>query len=563
MCPVPFRSGHIFFNNMKPARLFYSAALAALLLLSCGKAGGVSSGEDDSSGKEGGITYQLLVYSFADAAFGDKYGDIPGVTSRLDYIEALGAGAIWLSPIHPCGSYHGYDVTDYAAVNPLFGVDDDLRILCRQAHEKGIKVYLDYVLNHTSVKHPWFTSAKTDAGSEYRDYYIFSKTPRSDIASGKLSMFTGEGYEGYDAGQWFSTGAGDYWHSHFWTDMFADINYGPSSTCESSAPFKAVCKAAEHWIDLGIDGFRLDAVKHIYHNASTDENPVFLKKFYDHCNAYYKSSGRSGDFYMVGENLSEANEVAPYYQGLPAMFEFSFWYRLQWAINNGTGKYFVKDILGYQKMYEKYRSGYIEATKLSNHDEMRTASVLGGSLEKEKLAACVLLTASGEPYIYQGEELGYQGTQSGGDEYVRTPIMWKADGSQTATRALGGKIDRSMLTASISVESQEQDESSLLNVYRKFGALRNNYRALGKRGSMTPHPDYGESSPEELKAAGVWYRECDGQKMLVVHNFGSDPLALTFEHDSLDEMVASNGRAIVVLGNNLQLGAYSSAIFKL
>lgn len=537
--------------------------MAALLLLSCEKDGRGSSGDNESSGKEGGITYQLLVYSFADAAFGDKYGDIPGITAHLDYIDALGAGAIWLSPIHPCGSYHGYDVIDYAAVNPLFGVDDDLRILCREAHKKGIKVYLDYVLNHTSVSHPWFLSAKNNADSEFRDYYIFSKDPRSDIGSGKLAMFTGEGYDGYDAGQWFATGDGNYWHSHFWTGTFADINYGSASTCESSGPFKAVCEAAEHWIDLGIDGFRLDAVKHIYHNASSDENPVFLKKFYSYCNSYYKSSGHSDDFYMVGEHLSEANEVAPYYAGLPAMFEFSFWYRLQWAINEGTGKYFVKDILGYQDLYENYRSGYIEATKLSNHDEMRTASVLGASLEKEKLAACVLLTASGEPYIYQGEELGYTGTQSGGDEYVRTPIMWKADGTETATRALGGKLDRSMLTASISVESQEKDEESLLCLYRKFGALRNSYKALGKRGTMTPHPDFNESSPESLKAAGVWYRECDGQKMLVVHNFGPSPLALTFGNDNLDNMVASNGSAIVVLGNNLQLGAYSSAIFML
>jgi len=547
---------------MKTIKYLFFSVLIALATAGCGKEGEGSS-NGSSSGKDGGITYQLLVYSFADAAFGDNYGDIPGITEHLDYIDALGASAIWLSPIHPCGSYHGYDVTDYAAVNPTFGIDDDVLILCQEAHKKGIKVYLDYVLNHTSVNHPWFKSAKNNANSQYRDYYIFSANPRNDIGTGKIDMIAREGYNGYDSGQWYSTGTGDYWHSHFWTGSFADLNYGPAATCEKSEPFKAVCKAAEHWIDLGVDGFRLDAVKHIYHAANSDENPTFLKKFYDYCNSYYKGTGHSGDFYMVGEQYSDANEVAPYYKGLPALFEFSFWSRLQWAINNGTGMYLTKDLLSYRAMYEKYRSDYIEATKLSNHDEDRTGSILGKSLEKEKLAACVLLTAAGEPYIYQGEELGYYGTKSGGDEYVRTPIMWKADGSKTASRALGGKIDKSMLTASISVESQLADENSLLNVYRKFGQLRNEYKALGKNGKLLRHPDFNESSPDKLKAAGVWYRECGGQKILVVHNFGSSVLTLTFVNDKLDNMIASNGSASVVLGDNLQLGPYSSALFKL
>ena len=539
-------------------RFLIYLAFSAGILVSCDKL--FPTVPNDSSSRDGGITYQLLVYSFSDAD-GDNYGDIPGITTRLDYIDSLGASGIWLSPIHPCASYHGYDVTDYAAVNPKFGIDDDLLILCREAHKKGIKVYLDYVLNHTSVQHPWFKACRTDKNSDYRDYYIFSSNPRNDIGTGKISMIAREGYNGYDSGQWYSNGAGEYWHSHFWTGSFADLNYGPAATCENSEPFKAVCKAAEHWIDLGVDGFRLDAVKHIYHDANSDENPTFLKKFYDYCNSYYKSSGHSGEFYMVGEQFSGYQEVAPYYKGLPALFDFSFWDRLQWSINSGTGKYFTKDILQYRAEYSRFRSDFIEATKLSNHDQERAASVLGKSLEKEKLAACVLLTAAGEPYVYQGEELGYYGNQSGGDEYVRTPIMWKADGSKTATRALGSKVDKSMLTAAISVESQEADANSLLSVYRKFGRLRNKYKALGKYGDVSRHPEFNESSPDNLKAAGVWYREYDGQKILVVHNFGPTEIDLSFESDKLDNMIGSNGKAVVYLKQNLQLGPYSSALF--
>lgn len=360
--------------------------------------------------KRADISYQLLVYSFADGN-GDKVGDLPGLTRRLDYIDALGASAVWLSPIHPAASYHGYDVLDYEAVNPAFGTDADLRAFIDAAHARGIRVYLDYVLNHTGKDHPWFKSAAASEGSPYRDRYIFSEDPQADIAAGRIDQIATEGAAGYDAGQWFSTdtGAGaagrfkfvldwtnadsltvtvtettdaadadntqggpddkdlyfgngtskrfyarggnsyeltlDFdsdwgflvrtsttswaagtkygapdnrtiirfgepftlmsnrsadpanvqfslptmYHSHFWTAAFADLNYGKAAEAEQSRAFKAVAEAADKWVRMGVDGFRLDAVKHIYHNAYNDENPTFLKKFYDRMNETYKA----------------------------------------------------------------------------------------------------------------------------------------------------------------------------------------------------------------------------------------------------------------------------------
>jgi len=132
--------------------------------------------------KRADISYQLLVYSFADGN-GDKVGDLPGLTRRLDYIDALGASAVWLSPIHPAASYHGYDVLDYEAVNPAFGSDADLRAFIDAAHARGIRVYLDYVLNHTGKDHPWFKSAAASEGSPYRDRYIFSEDPQADTGA--------------------------------------------------------------------------------------------------------------------------------------------------------------------------------------------------------------------------------------------------------------------------------------------------------------------------------------------------------------------------------------------
>ena len=632
--------------------------------------------------KRADISYQVLVYSFADGD-GDTKGDLKGLTERLDYLDEMGVSAVWLSPIHPSSSYHGYDVLDYEAVNPTFGTDADLQAFIDAAHARGIRVYLDYVLNHTGKEHPWFRDAISSEQSPYRDYYVFSKDPQGDIAAGRIDQIATEGAAGYDAGQWFSTdsnagatgrfrfeldwsnasaptvtvtettdapdaentdtsaggkylyygdqqmarfyteddthyhltldfdsdwgflirtsttswdggtkfGAPDnqtilelgvpftltsastaaniqfslptMYHSHFWTAAFADLNYGKASEADASAAFKAVTEAADKWVEMGVDGFRLDAVKHIYHNAYNDENPTFLKKFYDRMNESYHARGGEGDFYMVGEMLDDAANVAPYYKGLPALFEFSFWYRLRWALQNGIGRYFVKDILEYQPAYRQYRTDYIEATKLSNHDEDRAASELGRVEGRLRVACAVLLTAQGEPYIYQGEELGYWGTKSNGDEYVRTPILWDRAGRELASGSLSGKVDRQMLTESISVEAQAGEENSLLNLYRTFARLRNTYPALAE-GAMTKHPVYNENNADG-EAVAVWYREKDGERMFVAHNFGDQTRTLTLD-DHLGKAVGLSGEATIKRNDNgtlLTLGAYSSVVFTL
>lgn len=632
--------------------------------------------------KRADISYQTLVYSFADGD-GDTKGDLKGLTGRLDYLDALGVSAIWLSPIHPSASYHGYDVLDYEAVNPTFGTEADLKALIDAAHARGMKIYLDYVLNHTAKDHPWFREAVSSTESPFRSYYIFSKDPQSDIAAGKIDQIATEGAAGYDAGQWFSTdsdagaagrfrfeldwtnaaaptvtvtettdapdeentdtsaggkylyygdaqmarfhttddthyhltldfaldwgflirtsatswaagtkfGAPDnrtilemgkpftltssssaaniqfamptLYHSHFWTAAFADLNYGKAAEAEQSAAFKAVTEAADKWVAMGIDGFRLDAVKHIYHNAYNDENPTFLKKFYDRMNDSYHANGGQGDFYMVGEMLDDGANAAPYYKGLPALFEFSFWYKLSWALQNGIGRYFVKDILAYQPAYRQYRSDYIEATKLSNHDEDRTATALGRVEGRLRVAAAVLLTAQGAPYIYQGEELGYWGSKQNGDEYVRTPILWDKAAKELASGALSGKIDKSMLTAAISVEAQDEDEGSLLNLYRTFARLRNTYPALAE-GEMTRHPVYNDGNAAQ-EAVAVWYREKDGQRMLVAHNFSDKAQTLTLT-DALGKAVGVSGTVTLKKNDGealLTLGGYSSVVFTL
>lgn len=606
----------------------------------------------DGKTKKADITYQLLVYSFADSD-NDGTGDFNGITANLDYINSLGADAIWLSPIHPCDSYHGYDVKDYSAVNPKFGTEEDFKNLVNEAHKRGIKIYLDYVMNHTSSNHPWFLDAKKSPESPYRDYYIFSKDPASDIAEGKIAMIRTQGSAGYNAAEWFALesetkgrykfvldwgatpkvtvtetttvdpdvttvsaddkylyygngfckrfkkvsdnkfelsvdfesswgflirtsnstwdngtkygspsssqtlalgqpfelsnsgdvqnivfAGGEYFHSHFNTGSFADLNYGPASEAENSPAFKALVASAKKWVDLGVDGLRLDAVKHIYHNAAGTENPLFLKKFYEEMNGYYRQN-HNEDFYMVGEVFTSADAVAPYYAGLPALFEFSYWWKLSDVLNNpANARYFAKDILAFQPSYANYRKDYIEATKLSNHDEERTCTTLGGSVDKAAMAGAMLLTSGGHPYIYYGEELGLTGSTSGGDINVRQNFDWTKQ------------------------KSLKNDKSSILNLYSDFAAVRNTNEALAV-GQMSEHSVFN-SGNSSYPTLAVWYMTSESQKALVIHNVGTSSVQI----DLKDEVV----KTLIVKGNvterdfygtrQLTLDKYSSIVFE-
>ena len=624
--------------------------------------------------KRAGITYQLLVYSFADSN-GDGWGDIKGITQHLDYLDAMGVSALWLSPIHPSDSYHGYDVQDYYAVHPKLGTDADLKELIDKAAEKGIGIYLDYVLNHTGTGHSWFKSATSSASSPYRDYYVISSNPEADIRSGAIPSLGG-----YDAGRWHATtsggslgyngrlhfkldwsgstktvtvtstteaaqnsnsdnsvnlfiyygsdklarlyktaeniyeitldfasdwgflvrtsstswdngtkygaatgsaaislgtpknltnsssaanitfGSASYYYGAFGSWM-PDLNYGELASVTSNAAFNDIALSAKKWIDMGIKGLRLDAVLYIYEKNAPASNATFLKAWYDRCNQYYKAAGGSGDFYMVGEAWSDAGTIAQYYKGLPALFDFPYWDRLSWALSASIGRYFTKDVLELRNTYKSGRSDFIQATKLTNHDQTRAATILGRSLPKEKMAACVLLTSPGNPYIYQGEELGYWGkigADGGADQQVRTPIKWTASGSVPSSWTSASNIDNSMLSANISVESQSADKESLLNLYKRFAQVRNTYPALAQ-GQMSAHGTFNDSNASQEQIV-AWYMTSGSQKVLVIHNFSGQTQTVSLTGDNLTQAIATNG-GVRVKGNSLQLDAWSSAVF--
>ena len=341
------------------------------------------------------------------------------------------------------------------------------------------------------------------------------------------------------------------------SDWMPDLNYGDVSVAETNACFQDLAASADKWIKMGIDGLRLDAVKHIcgginsYNNSS---NITLLGKWYDHCNATYKAAGHSDDIFMVAEAWDGHNIEKTYYKGLTSCFEFDYGYKVRDVLNNQNASGFATQVASYVSDHTAQRSDAITSFFLSNHDQDRFGSNVGQKLDRMKQAGAILLSGGGKPFIYQGEELGYYGTKGSGDEYVRTPMMWDKAGKECAKKGVENKVDNSMLKSEISVEAQQADDESILKVYETWSRVRNTYPALAT-GTMTDAKLTGSS-------IASWYMtSSDGQKMLVVHNVAGSQKTTTV-NDSMDKPVAVLGSASAN-GTTLTLGPNSSVVFEL
>ena len=620
----------------------------------------VASPDSFDGTKRSSTTYQLLIYSFADSN-GDGVGDFKGIQNKLDYLDGLGVTALWLSPAHPSDSYHAYDVTDYYTVNPLYGTEQDFKNLIDAAHAKGIKIYMDYVLNHSGKGNAWFKEALADPSSKYRDYYFISANPAVDYKNfpmlkgttykasewkqatsgspkltitkteepvtngssdwnlwtwqdggeGKVVRFTSKGdgtyylvmeingkwgllvrkYMNWEAGSkfgasgsgtisegkamdlvadggdmWF-TGNGRYkvaltnvttetlYYMGCFSDWMPDLNYGDPAQAESNACFQDLAGSADKWITLGVNGLRLDAVKHIcggIDSFSHTSNQTLLKKWYDHCNATYKAAGHSDNIFMVAEEWDNHGTEKNYYKSLTSCFEFDYGYLLRDCLKSGNAGSFVSSVSAYVSDHKAIRSDAVTSFFLSNHDQNRFASEIGKNVDKEKQAAAMLLSGPGKPFVYQGEELGYWGTKDGGDEYVRTPMLWDKAGKDCAKKGVNNKVDTGMLTSTISVEAQNADANSILNVYKTWSRLRNTYPALAE-GTMT-------AAPGNSGAIAAWYMTSGNQKLLVIHNTSTSAKSVQVTGD-VSKPVALLGSATLD-HDTLTLSGNSSVVFK-
>ncbi len=442
----------------------------------------------------GAVCYEIFVRSFYDSN-GDGIGDFNGLIEKLAYINDgdpntindLGATCIWLMPISDATSYHGYDVIDYFAVHPEYGTNDDFKRLVEAANARGIKVVIDLVLNHTSVDHPWFQEALRDPNSPYRDFYLWSNDKplyRGPFGNNEV---------------WHKSPVADeYYYGLFWSGM-PDLNYrNPAVTAEAQ-------RISLFWIEeMGVDGFRLDAIKHMIEyqaaQADTPETHEWLRAYRQFLDARAPGTFTIGEIYDAGPSALENYFPDQLYY----YFEFEVAAAIRTAANIGLASTFRKAVdAAYTELPDQRWSAF-----LTNHDQNRVMSGFRDDVSKAKIAAFALLTIPGMPFVYYGEEIGMVGVKP--DEDIRTPMQWTKEEFGGFTAGLPWRNPQGDYPVK-NVLMQEEDPDSLLNTYRRLIHLRVNTPALAG----------GDFTPLETDSSSVsaFMRHTDEQTLLIVINF--------------------------------------------
>lgn len=508
------------------------------------KQGSGISGPFDIDEQPGTVFYEIFVRSFYDSD-GDGIGDLNGVTAKLDYLEELGIGGIWLMPINSSPSYHGYDTTDYYEVNPEYGTMDDLTALLDEAHKRDIKVIMDLVVNHSSSEHPWFKDAANNPESPYRSWYHF--VTNDEQTTGSVS----------------AAGSGNPWHSYgnskylgiFWGGM-PDFNFDEPKVREE------LIAIGQFWLEKGLDGFRLDAAKHIY----GDFNSTVHKPEVQAANQEWWQEFRSGmdevnpDAFLIGEVWDSMAVIGPYFdQALDSAFNFDLADRLLGAVSGETDPDLGYSLGRTHEFYAQSSDGvFVDAPFLSNHDQNRIMTVLGNNVNHAKMAASLLLTLPGTPFLYYGEEIGMQGAKP--DEHIREPMLWYADtaGGTGQTTWEQGRYNPD--PAKVSVEAQDQDEASLLNHYRRLIKWRNSEPTL-QNGAIAEY-----KLEEANSKLSLYVRATKDDRVLVVHNLSGQQQEAELKpsemYGAFEKLLYATDEAAELNEGMLQLPPYSTVIIR-
>jgi alpha-amylase len=485
------------------------------------------------------VCYEIFVRSFCDSN-GDGIGDLNGIASKLDYLHDLGVEALWLTPIHPSSTYHKYDVQDYTAIDPEYGTLDDFRRLLDGVHRRGMKLYMDLVVNHTSVHHPWFEQARLDANSPYRNYYWWMTQDRIDALGVAQREQTADAHE---INPWHAN-AGDpeRYYAMFWKGM-PDLNY------DSEDLRKAVYDIVRYWLaDIGVDGFRLDAARHIYPPWLREKNIEFWEEF----GQVVRQA--NPDAYTVGEVWAKAEEVAPYFKGLKANFHFDLSFAIQRIIATGKDAGLLDTIMHDYGLFGTHNPDFVDATMLTNHDQVRIGSLADGNIDKMKLAAAMLLTLPGQPYLYYGEEIGMLGRKP--DERIREPFLW-TDQRDDPDRPRWLKPLYSRRSAVRAVSVQVPDPASLLNHYKRLITLRKQHPAL----AQIVRPNLRPAHDGEHKIV-AYYRTHSTEPVLVIHNISGRTklVELREEERAFTHILFQTQGTPILSGSRLRLRAYGSVV---
>ncbi len=481
---------------LKQLRAFLPILIVALLLGCAKDAVAPSIPVKEGTWWNDEVFYEVFVRSFYDSD-GNGRGDFNGLTQKLDYLNDgnpnttsdLGVTGIWLMPIFSSPSYHGYDVYDYRTVNTQYGTMDDFKAFVAAAHARGIRVIIDFVINHTSSQHPWFANSAQGISAEKRSWYIWEGT--------------NPGYLGpWGQNVWHQRN-GAYYYGLFWSGM-PDLNYlEPKVTTE-------IKDITRFWYtDIQVDGFRIDAARHLIEEGQDQENTQATLDWWSDFYVFQKSIDKN--LMTVGEVWTSTASIIPY---TDKRLDYCFEFDLSYAIVNAAR---IGDAGGLKNKLQEVVSSYPElqyGTFLTNHDQNRVVEELSGDINKSKLAASILLTLPGVPYLYYGEEVGMKGVKP--DEDIRRPMQWTPGpnaGFSTGTpwHAINSNY------AAFNIETMKGDPNSLWNRYRSLIDVRKKSIAL-RRGTC------------EVMNAGTgsilaFVRNAAEESVLVIHNTSSVQLA--------------------------------------
>ena len=450
------------------------------------------------------IIYELHIKAFFDSN-GDGIGDFKGLIEKLDYLEDLGVTAIWLLPFYPSPLRDdGYDISDYYSINPSYGQLRDLKRFIKEAHKRGLKVITELVINHTSDQHPWFQRArKAPAGSEYRDYYVWSEDPNKykDVRI----IFTDTEPSNWS---WDAEANAYYWHRFF--------SHQPDLNFDNPKVQQEVIRIMDYWCKIGVDGFRLDAIPYLFEREGTNcenlpETHVFLKKLRAHIDKNYENK-----LFLAEANMWPEDSVSYFGEGdeCHMNYHFPIMPRMFMALKM-EDRYPIMDIID---QTPEIPDACQWAIFLRNHDELtlemvtdeerdymykvytkdpqarinvgirhRLAPLLDNNRNKIELMNVLLFSLPGTPVIYYGDEIGmgdnfYLGDRDG----VRTPMQWTADRNAGFSSANPHKlylpviIDPEYTYESVNVEAQQMNGSSLLWWMKRIIAMRKKFRAFGR-----------------------------------------------------------------------------------
>ncbi|HVS44876.1 MAG TPA: maltose alpha-D-glucosyltransferase, partial [Candidatus Dormibacteraeota bacterium] len=480
------------------------------------------------------VFYELLVRGFADAN-SDGVGDLQGLIAKLDYLQWLGVDCIWLLPVNASPMRDGgYDISDYEVVQPEYGTVDDVRELVEKAHERGMRVIMDMVMNHTSDQHPWFQESRSSPDSPKRDWYMWSET-KQRYQDARIIFIDTESSNW----TWDDQAGAYYWHRFF--SHQPDLNY------DNAEVRQAMIDVVRFWLDVGLDGFRLDAVPYLYAREGTNcenlpETHAFLADLRATVDAEY-----GGDRVLLAEANQWPEDVVDYFGSeerpeCHMCFHFPLMPRMFMGLRREQ-RYPITEILD---RTPPIPSGAQWGIFLRNHDELtlemvtederdymyteyardprmklnlgirrRLAPLLNSGRRQMELFYGLLLSLPGTPILYYGDEIGmgdniYLGDRDG----VRTPMQWSADRNGGFSRAdfarlyLPPLMDPVYSYQAVNVEAQERNESSILHWLRRFMAVRRR------------HPVFGEGGFEVLEASNpsvfAFLRVLDDKRVLCV-----------------------------------------------